>query len=129
MQQDDRKLLELDGRRRLSLGALAHSNYYLAEVQDDGVIVLTPAEVVPAVREENRLRIRGIRGVWRWEVVGKDGRRQLDKGPGWSSREEAEAHPWSPRVMPCPDHGTQMGLNLSMIPVCAVPGCDFGAGQ
>jgi hypothetical protein len=51
MGQDDRKLLEIDGRRRLSLGALAHFNYYFAEEQDDGVIVLTPAQVVPATRE------------------------------------------------------------------------------
>ena len=47
MEQDDRKLLELDVRHRLSLGALARFSYYFAEVHDDGVIVLTPARVVP----------------------------------------------------------------------------------
>jgi hypothetical protein len=47
MSQDNRKLLELDGRRRISLGALATHNYYLIDVQDDGVIVLTPANVIP----------------------------------------------------------------------------------
>jgi hypothetical protein len=41
------KLLELDGRRRLSLGALAEHSYYLAEVSPDGVITLTPAVVMP----------------------------------------------------------------------------------
>lgn len=40
-------LLQLDSRRRVSLGALARHSYYLVSVGDDGVIVLTPAEVVP----------------------------------------------------------------------------------
>lgn len=50
MTQDSQKLLELDARRRVSLGALAHHNYYFAEEQDDGVIVLTPAVVMPATQ-------------------------------------------------------------------------------
>jgi hypothetical protein len=50
--QEQPKLLELDGRRRISLGALARHNYYFAEEQDDGVIVLTPAVVMPAAQAE-----------------------------------------------------------------------------
>lgn len=26
----------------------------------------------------------------------------------------------------CPDHKTHMALNMSLIPVCAVPGCPWG---
>jgi hypothetical protein len=44
---DSRLLLQLDGRRRITLGALAEYTYYLAQVADDGVITLTPAVVVP----------------------------------------------------------------------------------
>jgi hypothetical protein len=40
-------LLEVDSRRRISLGALvAVHDRYLATVEDDGVIILTPAAVV-----------------------------------------------------------------------------------
>lgn len=39
-------LLELDSRRRLSLGSIARHSRYLAEVEDDGTIVLTPAVVI-----------------------------------------------------------------------------------
>jgi hypothetical protein len=39
-------LLEIDGRRRLSLGSLATHDRYLASVEDDGTIVLTPAVVM-----------------------------------------------------------------------------------
>lgn len=45
-------LLELDARRRISLGALATYDRYLVEVQDDGTIVLTPAVVIPASTSE-----------------------------------------------------------------------------
>jgi hypothetical protein len=54
-------LLELDTRRRLSLGRLAQHDRYIATVEEDGTIVLTPAVVmteaearllaVPAVQE------------------------------------------------------------------------------
>jgi hypothetical protein len=44
---DPRPLLQLDARRRISLGALAAHGYYLVEVAEDGVITLTPAVVVP----------------------------------------------------------------------------------
>lgn len=50
MTQEQPKLLELDGRRRISLGAMARHNYYFAAEQDDGVIVLTPAVVMPAAQ-------------------------------------------------------------------------------
>ena len=39
-------LLEVDGRRRLSLGSLADHDRYLANVEADGTIVLTPAVVL-----------------------------------------------------------------------------------
>jgi len=40
-------LLEVDGRRRISLGSLAEHDRYLAAVEADGTIVLTPAVVMP----------------------------------------------------------------------------------
>jgi len=39
-------LVEVDGRRRISLGSLAEHERYLATVEDDGTIVLTPAVVM-----------------------------------------------------------------------------------
>jgi hypothetical protein len=39
-------LLELDTRRRISLGQLAKHNRYLAAIEEDGTIVLTPAVVM-----------------------------------------------------------------------------------
>lgn len=45
-------LLEIDTRRRLSLGSLATHDRYLASVEADGTIVLTPA-VVMSVAEAN----------------------------------------------------------------------------
>lgn len=48
---DSRPLLTLDGRRRINLGKIARpkDTRYLAHVEADGVIVLTPAVVVPLV--------------------------------------------------------------------------------
>jgi hypothetical protein len=45
---DRRDLLELDSRRRISLGSLATYERYFAEVEEDGTIVLTPAVVMSA---------------------------------------------------------------------------------
>lgn len=42
------KLLEVDSRRRISLGALALHDYYLVDVAEDGVLTLTPAVIMPA---------------------------------------------------------------------------------
>ena len=43
-------LLQLDDRHRVPLGKLAQGHkLFLAAVDDDGVITLTPAKVVPAV--------------------------------------------------------------------------------
>ncbi|MGH8998821.1 MAG: hypothetical protein ACRDY7_05455 [Acidimicrobiia bacterium] len=42
-------LVELDSRHRAALGRLARHARYLAEVDDDGIITLTPAAVVSAV--------------------------------------------------------------------------------
>ena len=48
---DERKsLLEVDSRRRISLGSLATHDRYLVEVEDDGTIVLTPAVVMSAAQ-------------------------------------------------------------------------------
>jgi hypothetical protein len=51
------KLLEVDSRRRVSLGPLAKSELYLVEVEEDGTIILTPAVVVPAVVHEQTGRL------------------------------------------------------------------------
>lgn len=58
-------LLELDTRRRISLGRIAKHNHYLVAVEEDGTIVLTPAVVmteaearllaVPAVQQISEL--------------------------------------------------------------------------
>ncbi len=53
-QEDRRDLLELDSRRRISLGSLATYERYFVEVEGDGTIVLTPAVVMSAA--EARLR-------------------------------------------------------------------------
>jgi hypothetical protein len=42
-------LVELDSRHRAALGRLARHSRYLAEVDDDGIITLTPAAVVSAL--------------------------------------------------------------------------------
>lgn len=44
--EDGKSLLEVDVRRRISLGPLAKHDRYLAEVEEDGTIVLTPAVVI-----------------------------------------------------------------------------------
>jgi hypothetical protein len=41
------RIIEVSARRRIFLGALAKSDYYLAELREDGTIVLTPAVVLP----------------------------------------------------------------------------------
>jgi hypothetical protein len=41
-------LLELDSRRRVSLGSMATYDRYFVDVEDDGTIVLTPAVVMSA---------------------------------------------------------------------------------
>lgn len=46
MAQNSEILLEVDARRRVSLGSLALHDRYLATVEDDGTIVLQPAIVV-----------------------------------------------------------------------------------
>ena len=52
MANEKQTVLEVDSRRRISLGALATHDRYLVEVEDDGTIVLTPA-VVMSVTEAN----------------------------------------------------------------------------
>jgi hypothetical protein len=42
------KVLEVDARKRVTLGALAQHKYYLAAVEEGGVIVLMPAVILPA---------------------------------------------------------------------------------
>lgn len=49
MDEERKALLELDSRRRISLGSLATHDRYLVEVEEDGTIVLTPAVVMSAV--------------------------------------------------------------------------------
>lgn len=43
----EQTLLTVDFRNRISLGSLAMHKYYLASVESDGTVVLTPAEVIP----------------------------------------------------------------------------------
>lgn len=43
-------VLEVDSRRRISLGPLAEHDRYLVEVEEDGTIVLTPAVVMSAAQ-------------------------------------------------------------------------------
>lgn len=45
--QDKQILLEVDKRNRISLGELATKQHYLATLEPDGTIILTPAVVVP----------------------------------------------------------------------------------
>lgn len=42
--------MEVDSRKRISLGPLAKYRFYLLEEDADGVITLTPAVVVPRTR-------------------------------------------------------------------------------
>jgi hypothetical protein len=46
MEDQEQSLLEVDSRRRISLGPLAEHDRYLVEVEEDGTIVLTPALVM-----------------------------------------------------------------------------------
>lgn len=41
-----KSLVEVDARRRVSLGTLAQHDRYLADVEEDGTIILTPAVVM-----------------------------------------------------------------------------------
>jgi hypothetical protein len=50
MEDLEQSLLEVDSRRRISLGPLAVHDRYLVEVEEDGTIVLTPAVVMPAAQ-------------------------------------------------------------------------------
>jgi hypothetical protein len=43
-------VLEVDSRRRISLGSLAEHDRYLVDVDEDGTIVLTPAVVMSAAQ-------------------------------------------------------------------------------
>jgi hypothetical protein len=43
-------VLEVDSRRRISLGSMAKHDRYLVDVQEDGTIVLTPAVVMSAAQ-------------------------------------------------------------------------------
>ena len=45
-------LLEVDARKRISLGSIAKHDRYLAHVEDDGTIVLTPAVVTPLTQSK-----------------------------------------------------------------------------
>jgi len=45
-------VLEVDSRRRISLGPLAEHDRYLVEVEEDGTIVLTPAVVMSVAQAQ-----------------------------------------------------------------------------
>lgn len=40
-------LIEVDARKRITLGRLAEHERYIGTIEEGGIIVLTPAEVVP----------------------------------------------------------------------------------
>lgn len=42
-----RKIIEVDSRNRVSLGALGTAKFYIASVADDGTILLQPAVIMP----------------------------------------------------------------------------------
>jgi hypothetical protein len=50
MDDTRQSMLEVDSRRRISLGPLAVHDRYLVEVEEDGTIVLTPAVVMSAAQ-------------------------------------------------------------------------------
>ena len=50
MDYETQSLLEVDSRRRISLGSLATHDRYLVDVEEDGTIVLTPAVVMSAAQ-------------------------------------------------------------------------------
>jgi hypothetical protein len=45
-------LVELDSRKRVALGRLAHHERYLAHEERDGTVILVPAEVLPKTEVE-----------------------------------------------------------------------------
>jgi hypothetical protein len=49
-EQEKQSVLEVDSRRRISLGTLAEHDRYLVDVEEDGTIVLTPAVVMSAAQ-------------------------------------------------------------------------------
>jgi hypothetical protein len=48
-------VIHIDGRGRITLGAMAKHTYYIAEIGDDDVIVLTPAAVLPKSEVTDRI--------------------------------------------------------------------------
>lgn len=44
-------LIDVDARKRISLGAMALHDHYLGEIDEDGVIILTPALIQPVIRQ------------------------------------------------------------------------------
>ncbi|MGD0063296.1 MAG: hypothetical protein ABSB76_07635 [Streptosporangiaceae bacterium] len=50
MEEMTQSVLEVDSRRRISLGSLAEHDRYLVDVEEDGTIVLTPAVVMSAAQ-------------------------------------------------------------------------------
>jgi hypothetical protein len=53
MSDDEPDVVEVDARRRISLGRRATHSRYIITVEDDGVIVLTPAVVVPVTGRQS----------------------------------------------------------------------------
>lgn len=69
-------VIELDARHRASLGALASYDRYLAKVETDGTIVLTPAVVLSAAEAALLERPDIIQGIESNRAAGLPGRRQ-----------------------------------------------------
>lgn len=48
----DGKLVQVDSRGRVSLGAVARREYYIARVEDDGTIIMEPVIVLTQVERD-----------------------------------------------------------------------------
>jgi hypothetical protein len=63
MEKIRQSVLEVDSRRRISLGSLAEHDRYLVEVEEDGTIVLTPAVVMSAAQARLLAAAEASRGI------------------------------------------------------------------
>jgi hypothetical protein len=63
MDKIGQSVLEVDSRRRISLGSLAEHDRYLVAVEEDGTIVLTPAVVMSAAQARLLAAAETSRGI------------------------------------------------------------------
>jgi hypothetical protein len=63
LMNEGQSLLEVDSRRRISLGPLAKHDRYLVVVEDDGTIILTPAVVMSVAEARLRAATETVRRI------------------------------------------------------------------